>query len=204
MPKFPKSEADIFKLGHEMLSGYSLHMADFPSVDAAVLSQAFNDYLNSTGGYLEAHAKAKLATEAKNTRLTGLRDIMKNCLKKSHVDAADSPEKLALIGWGPKAVAQMIEAPSAPVSLRAAGQGKGTIRLLWKNPSGGGAVRNYNIQRREQLTEGDFSSWSIVASALETEIDLTNQPQGIELEYRIKAVNTGGQSMSSNTAAVVL
>ncbi len=204
MPKFPKSEAEIFKLGHEMLSGYALHMADFPSVDSGPLSVAFSGYLNSTAGYVNAHSKAKLATEAKNASSKVLVESMKNCLKKSQVDAADSPEKLALIGWGPKVAAQMIEAPSAPVSLLAAGQGKGTIRLLWKNPSGGRAVRNYIIQRREQLAEGDFSSWSIVASALETEIDLTNQPQGIELEYRIKAVNTGGQSMPSNTVAVVL
>ena len=204
MPKFPKSEADIFTLGLAMLNGYSLHMADFPSVDVGVLSVVFNNFMSSTGGYLEAHAKAKLATEAKNASSKVLVESMKKCLKKSEVDAADSPEKLALIGWGPKAAAQTIEAPSAPVSLRAAGQGKGTIRLLWKNPSGGGAVRNYNIQRREQLTEGDYSSWSIVASALETEIDLTNQPQGIELEYRIKAVNTGCESMPSNTVPVVL
>ena len=204
MPKFPKSQADIFALGYAMLRGYSLHIADFPSVNAGALSMALNEYMNSTSGYVDAHAEVKLATEAKNTRLTGLRDIMKNCLRKSEVDTSDSPEKLALIGWGPKAVTQMIEAPSAPVSLRTAVQGKGTIQLLWKNLSGGIAVRNYIIQRRERPTEGDFSSWSIVGSALKTEIDLTNQPQGIELEYRIKAVNTGGESTPSNTAAVML
>ncbi len=204
MPKFPAKELSIKTLALEMLYGYFSHPGDFPSIDIVEIADAVNLYLFDRNAQDQARAAAKLATEAKNASSKVLAESMKNCLKKSQVDAADSPEKLALIGWGPKAVAQMIEAPSAPVGLRAAGQGKGTIRLLWKNPSGGGAVRNYIIQRREQLTEGDFSSWSIVASALETEIDLTNQPQGMELEYRIKAVNTGGQSTPSNTAAVVL
>ena len=33
---------------------------------------------------------------------------------------------------------------------------------------------------------------------------LTNQPRGPQLEYRVKAVNVGGESIPSNTVAVVL
>ena len=204
MPKFPKREADIDALARQMIAGYKAHAADFPSILWLFLDIKCFVYAFARKGQIEAHSQLLLATDNKNAGLDTLRELMKNCLKKSAVDTSGNPQKLALIGWGPKAAAQMIEAPSPPVSLRAAGQGKGTIRLLWKNPSSGGAVRNYIIQRREQLAEGDFSSWSIVGSAFNNEIRLNEQPQCVQLEYRIKAVNTGGESVPSNTAAVVL
>jgi len=31
-----------------------------------------------------------------------------------------------------------------------------------------------------------------------------NQPRGVPLEYRVKAINTGGESVPSNPVAVVL
>jgi hypothetical protein len=40
--------------------------------------------------------------------------------------------------------------------------------------------------------------------ALDGEIILTGQPRGARLEYRVIAMNAGGQSAPSNTAAVVL
>ncbi len=51
---------------------------------------------------------------------------------------------------------------------------------------------------------GEFGSWAQVAIALETEATLMDQPRGPQLEYRIKAINAGGASVPSNTAAVVL
>ena len=41
-------------------------------------------------------------------------------------------------------------------------------------------------------------------TAVITEATLTGQPRGPQLEYRIKAVNIGGESIPSNTVAVVL
>jgi len=43
-----------------------------------------------------------------------------------------------------------------------------------------------------------------VATSLNNEINLTGQLKGLQLEYRVKAVNTGGESNFSNTAAIVL
>jgi hypothetical protein len=40
--------------------------------------------------------------------------------------------------------------------------------------------------------------------ALDSELTLTEQPRGVQLEYRIIAVNNGGNSVPSNTADVVL
>jgi len=46
--------------------------------------------------------------------------------------------------------------------------------------------------------------WSQVGIAMESETSLTNQPRGPQLEYRVKAVNVGGESIPSNTVAIVL
>jgi hypothetical protein len=61
------------------------------------------------------------------------------------------------------------------------------------------------VERREQPAGGGpFGSWAQVAIAMESETLLADQPRGQQLEYRIMAVNTGGKSLPSNTAAVVL
>ena len=149
----------------------------------------------------------KLATDKKNASLDALRELMKNCLKKSEVDVAGDPDKLEYIGWGPKAPPVSIVPPGQTRNLMALNQGPGSVTLDWKPPApgSGGPVRTYVIEQRNQPEGGgDFTNWQPVDSALESEATLTNQQRGIQLEYRVKAINTGGESPPSNTIAVVL
>ena len=114
---------------------------------------------------------------------------------------------LEYIGWGPKAPPTPADPPGQPRNLEAVIQGAGALFLDWKAPArgSGGTVRTYVIEWREQPAgDGEFGSWAQVAIALETEATLTDQPRGPQLEYRVKAVNVGGESVPSNTAAVVL
>ena len=46
---------------------------------------------------------------------------MKSCLKKSEVDTVGDPEKLNLIGWGPRQSRQPADAPGQPMNLDAIG-----------------------------------------------------------------------------------
>ncbi len=46
--------------------------------------------------------------------------------------------------------------------------------------------------------------WPQAGIALESESTIMKQPRGPQLEYRVKAMNTGGESPPSNTVAVVL
>jgi len=46
--------------------------------------------------------------------------------------------------------------------------------------------------------------WRQVAISLETRGSLKRQPRGVQLEYRVKAINKSGESPPSNTVAVVL
>ena len=125
-------------------------------------------------------------------------------LKKSQVDTIAQPQKLAFIGWSPKADSQSMQAPSAPVNLKITAQGingeqkKGLLALQWGKSAFKRArfVRYYSVQRRHAQSNGDgespFSPWSHIASAIDNEIALKNEPTGIRLEYRVRAVNKGG------------
>jgi len=67
-------------------------------------------------------------------------------------------------------------------------------------PLDGGRVIAYNIQRRNR-TDG---AWQDVATAIETESTLVDQPKGKELEYRVVAINKAGVGSPSNTVMAVL
>lgn len=197
-------EADILALVRQMVAGYQSHGADFPSINRALLNIKRIVYANARKRQIEAHSQMQLATDNKNTSLDTLRELMKSCLKKSQIDAAANPEKLALIGWGRRAILQPVEPPGQPRELNCLTQAKASILLEWNHPAGGGAVRNYIVEKRELLQDNVLDSWRLVGTALNTTICLTCQRQAVQLEYRIKAVNKAGESIPSNTAAVVL
>jgi len=208
MPKFPKREADILALCEAMIAGYLAHPADFPSRTPGPLLPAMSgQYLAVKNTQTSALAASQIATEQKDAKLAALVEVMKNELKKSEVDVGTDSEKLEYIGWGPKAPPSPADPPGQPRNLDAAVQGAGTVLLDWKAPArgSGGQVRTYVIKRREQPQGGgEFGDWQQAGIALESETTLMNQPRGVQLEYRVKAVNTGGESTPSNTAAVVL
>lgn len=209
MPKFPRTEAEVVALAEAMIAGYTAHPTDFPSIDPltdlVALQTALSGYQTDKQGQIDAHAQAQLATVTKGTKLDDLVELMKNDLKLSEVDVADDPEKLAQIGWGPRQQPQPVEAPGQPTNLHPVAEGQGMLWLAWDRPDSGGPIRNYIVERREQPAGGgEFGMWNIVGTALNNEISLTDQPRGIQMEYKVKAVNAGGESVPSNTSAVVL
>ena len=211
MPNFPRSESEIVALVEAMIAGYTAHPADFPSIDPltdlVALQTALTDYQTDRQGQIDARAQAKLATVTKGTKLGDLVELMNNDLKLSEVDVADDPTKLAQIGWGPRQDPQPVVAPGQPTNLHPVAEGQGMLWLAWDSSAtdSGGPVRNYVVERREQpLGGGEFGVWDIVGTALNNEINLTDQLRGVQMEYRVKAANVGGESMPSNTAAVVL
>ena len=207
MAQFPKAEADVVALSGAMLAVYAAHVADCPSANVPGLTTAYGAYVTARNAQVDAMAAAQVATEAKNTALDALEEMMRTELKKSEVDVGSDGEKLEYIGWGPKSAPSPSTPPGQPRNLDPVIQGPGTLFLDWKLPArgSGGTVRTYIIERRQQPAGGgEFGDWSQIGIALETETTLTSQPRGPQLEYRVKAVNVGGESIPSNTAAVVL
>ena len=140
MPKFPKRQADIEALLNTMFYGYLAHMADFPSADVGALSMAYITYYSAKLIQTQALAAAQVATEQKNATLHNFKRTIKSCLKKSAVDVADDPAKLAYIGWGPKAIAELAVKPSQPRNLTSDEQAEGIVRLKWNRAANGGLI----------------------------------------------------------------
>ena len=111
-----------------------------------------------------------------------------------------------------------MEPPSQPTDLAITAQGitgaednrKGVLHLSWKKSTFKRArfVLYYSVERRQIDSNGQpqasFGPWGYVVSATNNKISLKTEPTGSRLEYRVKAVNKGGESYPSNTIFVVL
>lgn len=208
MATFPRREADIVQLARTMIIGISQNPAVFPSCSSMPIQSTLSLYETQKQTEDTAHAAAKIATEAKNDALTGLVDVMMAQRGRAEVDCASDPEKLALIGDAPAPHPKPEPVPGQPRLLEAANQGPGDVTLDWKSPGrapGFGVVRSYIVQRRDAATGGGpFGPWTLVATVYQHEAVLTDQPRGIQLEYRVIATNIHGESAPSNSVAVVL
>lgn len=207
MPQFPRREPDVIALADAMATGYAANPTIFPSANVAALSAAMDAYIAARHNQQEKMSLAQQATEAKELKLDELETLMANQLKLSEVDCAADPTQLTLIGWGPKQSPTPSAPPGQPRYLEAIKQGPTTVFLDWKAPvrGSGGTVRSYIVERRDQPAGGgEPGPWKQIATALESEITVTDQPRGVQMEYQIIAINTGGHSMPSNIVAVVL
>ncbi|NIM50390.1 MAG: hypothetical protein GTO22_14265 [Gemmatimonadales bacterium] len=79
-------------------------------------------------------------------------------------------------------------------------EGETWVVLDWKPPVDGGAVAAHRIQRRKR----DGGYWRDVATSVHTEDLVSNQPRGIEFDYRVIAVNKAGAGQPSAAVTVVL
>ena len=71
--------------------------------------------------------------------------------------------------------------------------------LDWKPPADGGTPAAYQLERRKP--GGD---WEHLLTSIDTEELLTDQETGVELQFRVYAVNRSGEGRPSALAAVVL
>ncbi len=217
MATYPRTQPEVSALVESMIAGYSEHPGDFPSADVAALQTARDQYHSASEALLQAQAAANIAAAQKAEKLELLQAITRQELKKSQVDTIDEPEKLGFIGWGPKAELQSMQAPSPPGNLKIISQGiggedndEGILHLSWTKSAFKRArfVRFYSIQRRQIQSNGEgvapFGSWCHIASVINNEIALKNEPTGSRLEYKVRAVNKGGESSATNTVSVVL
>ena len=205
--KFPTKESDVAALSNSLVSGYTNYAVDFPNADVAAMGAARAAYLLAKDAQTQAQGQAQLATEAKDAALADLAEQMRTQLKQSEIDVVTDPEKLELIGWGPKSPPQPVNPPGQPLSFTSVLQGEGTVLFKWKSPLNGanGPVRSYLIERRDEPAGGgEFGPWTQAGISMEPELTLNNQPRGVQMEFRVIAVNIAGNGEPSNTVAVVL
>ncbi len=203
MPRYPVRQAEILALAEAMISGYSEHHDYFPHSDPTLLQQLRDEYCDAQNEQMQAAARLSQAVTAKQQALQRLRSEMKRQLKLSQVDTADDPERLDYIKWAPRAQPHHSKVPGQPMQLQSADETEGILQLQWRRPlrNSGGPVQAYIIERRQPA---DSNQWLHVATAIDRRATLEDQPQGVHLEYRIRAINKAGLSEPSNTVTVVL
>jgi len=202
MPIFPRREAEILALAQSLIAGLTANAADFPAPPVAVLD--LQAVLTSAQTLVDdataARATSEEATALKAAGLEELIDSMRADLRYAEDAVSYDDAKLTALGWGGKKARTPIDPPGQPRALEAPQQGEGWVFLDWKPPLEGGPVSSYRLEVRERPA-GD---WAIVGMAVESEITLSGQERAKDLEYRVIAVNKGGDSVPSNTVAVVL
>ena len=200
MPRFPTTEAEIITLAQQIenglknnanLSGSPVSDTDFAAMLAAFLAKR-DEIVTKEASLGEDY-------DQKGDLMDDLTDAMQRVIDYTASISDNDETELASIGWGVSGAATK-QSPGQPRALEIINQTETSIFLDWKNPTDGGRVASYRVERRE-LPAG---SWETCGATNQTEILLTGQPRGKDLEYRIIAFNTNGDSPPSNTVAAVL
>ena len=201
MARFPVRESDLIVLAHQMIAGFNNNPAVFPHLPIPVeqLQTLLDGFLADVDAANRADSQAADAHTQKDGSQQSLKDAMTTALRYAEITAAN-PDQLGLIGWSGPRPAASLQAPGQPRVLEAGRQGAGWVFLDWKEPTDGGKVAAYHIQRRE-LPDGP---WQTVGLAVVSEAMVSNQPVGKTLEYRVYGVNKAGDGPVSNLAEVVL
>jgi len=205
--QFPIKESEVHALAGDMAAGFVANTAVYPSppVSATDLQAAIDVFSAAKSQTIANKAHYEESVTAKNEALATLKSYAKIDLRYAENAVDFDDDKLKLLGWSGRRAKSSLKIPGQPRSLEAPRQGEGWLYLDWKKPTNGGKPAAYKIQRRPASTGGDISSdWSDIATAMETEITLEDQPRGEELEYRIVAINKAGDSAPSNTEMAVL
>jgi len=208
MAIFPTTEPAVLALADFMVTGLTAHPGDFPSVTPAqltALQAQLSSYREAKSDQDVSKGNLQVMTAVKDENLDTLVEMMKDDLTKAEMDCKTAPQHLAEIGWGPRSTPTPIVAPGVPIKLVSSAEGTGEIWLAWEKPTdGGGAVRNYLVERCEKLPDGNFGPWILVQTTYNTEAHVIEQPSNARLIFRVKAANAAGVSMPSNTILVVL
>nr|VFK29799.1 MAG: hypothetical protein BECKMB1821I_GA0114274_10127 [Candidatus Kentron sp. MB]VFK74949.1 MAG: hypothetical protein BECKMB1821H_GA0114242_10137 [Candidatus Kentron sp. MB] len=200
--RFPREEAKVLELANTLADGLAANADLFPAppAPADAVRSALNACLTALDTVVATKAAYREAVADKDTTLTELAGLMKKDFRYAE-DAVDRDEaKLERIGWGIPHPPTRLTPPGQVRSLRVTTQGEGWLELNWKEPSDGGKVATYRIQRRI----GCAGPWALVEIAMKTTARIADQERGVELEYCIVGANKAGEGEVSNTVTVRL
>jgi hypothetical protein len=201
---FPSRELDIVRLAQDVANGFTANPDIFPAPPAAGerLLEAVGAYNTAREAAVTAQATAIKGTASKNEALGELTGLLKADLRYAESMSSGDPSRLQVIGWGPPRSPRFndLAIPGQVITLEVLQEGNSWISLGWKEPFDGGPVSAYRVQRRRR--EG--GEWTDVGTSVETAVTLNGQEPGVELEYRVIAVNRAGQGAASNIVRAVL
>lgn len=202
MPRFPIKEAEILELARRMIAGIKDHPEAFPApvVPLERMERELADAEQGLVNRTQAEAAAREATKDAERRFKALKQSMSVNLRYAEIQARKDPRMLHAVGWGPRRPRRPMQAPGEVRSLRIVEELETVIVLSWKKPLDGGRVAGYRVQRRRPGHGG----WEVVRTGTATRAVLDHQERGVELEYRVLAVNKAGDGRPSSTVRAVL
>jgi hypothetical protein len=202
MAKFPSREADVAALASTMVHGLTEHAEDFPEcpVSVEVLHESLSRYNSARDTAASADGAAAEAHDDKRDALEDLTDKMKQVLRYAEIAVREDEAKLRNIGWSGRRDPVKLLPPGPPRTLEVKRQGRGWVYLDWKSPSEGGSVSAYRVLTR---TSGE-TEWKEVVLCFESMTVLTEQPQGVDLEFQVIAINKSGESPPGNLVTLAL
>ena len=202
VPRFPSRESDVASLANRIISGLREHTEDFPNPPYGPdeMEATANAYQESYDAVVLAQGAAAAAIDTKGQALETLTDRMKMVLRYAENAVNFDSAKLKYLGWNGRKTRSQLEPPGQPRVLESKREGPGWVYLEWKKPVDGGKVTAYHIQ----LLREEEKQWQDVVTCFETMTVLTDQQRGVELRYRVVAVNKAGTGVESNVITVVL
>jgi hypothetical protein len=201
MSKFPRNENEIIALAQTIAAGILANATIFPHppVTAADLSTQIDGFQQLRDQITAAEAALKQKYIDKEANLLDMIQMMKGEIQYVEMIAKGDESILNKIGWSGRAFPTTLQPPGQCRALEIYNQGSGWVQLDWKEPIDGGKVAAYKVQRSE-----DGGGFTDVATAVQSDATLINQPTMKNLSYKVRAINKAGEGMDSNTISIVL
>jgi len=211
MPQFPRTKNDILILAAKIAFGITNNPADYPNppFDPANLNTLLGTLLGQTADRVSKDAAAKAALDLENGTIEDIVDESKRLIRLAEATHNQIAAKLQEIGWDARGTAQSLP-PGEVRNLEVLVQGPGSASIDWKAPARSataGLPDYYLIERRVMNTQTntlveDWAVWKDTAT--DSEKTVINQPRGVEITYRVTAVNTNGPGPAVTSTQVVL
>ena len=199
--KFPQTEAEIAALALVIVQGLAQAGDDFaaPPVSLTELQARLERYNAALGAAVAGDNASRERHAVKDAALEELVEGMKTDLRYAEDAARGQPEKLSKLGWGPRRANAPLQTPGEVRDIQIVSEGDSWAILRWHQPVDGGVPAYYRIQRKK-----DGTGWEEAGTSTDTEQLMSNQPRGVELDYRVIAVNKAGIGQPSATVTLVL
>ena len=211
MPQFPKSKNEILVLAAKIAHGITNNPGDYtnPPFDPTNLNALIGTLLVQTGDRIGKDAAAKAALDLENGTIEDVVDESKRLIRLAEATHNQIAAKLQLIGWDARGTAQSFP-PGEVRNLEILVQGPGSALIDWKAPARTattGLSDYYLIERRVINTQTntlveDWGLWKDTAT--DSEKTVISQPRGVEITYRVTALNTNGPGPAVTSTQVVL
>jgi hypothetical protein len=199
--RFPKDKANVLALARTVNKGMGDNATTFsrPPVAMTDMETLLANYDAKRAEITAAEAHVKQLYEDEGDIYDDISGGTQRNIKYGESIAGGDEATLALFGWGNPRPRQPLLPPGQARALEIIGQGDGWVQVDWKEPVGGGKPVSYIVRRAE-----DGSDFVDAKTETASESILLNQPTGRKLTYQVVAINRAGESMASNTVALVL